>query len=187
MLRANGTWVAALTTSISQLEFAVKKLVAVLMVGLPMMAFAASNPDESFFKDAAQAGMAEVAAGHTAQEKGASQSVKDFGAMMVKDHTAANAKLKSIAASKGIELPDSPSMMQKAMNKKTDLHSGDSFDKDYIQGQIKAHKDTIELLQKEIDSGKDPEGKAFATQTLPKVKMHLDKITKIAAEAGVSP
>lgn len=164
-----------------------KTLLALLMVGLPFTSFAASNPDESFFKDAAQAGMAEVAAGRTAQEKGSSQAVKDFGAMMVKDHTAANAKLKKVAANKGVNLPDSPSIMQKAMNKKTDLHSGDSFDKDYIQGQIKAHKDTIELLQKEIESGKDPDGKAFATETLPKVKAHLDKITQIAAEAGVSP
>jgi putative membrane protein len=163
-----------------------RKLLALLIVGLPIVGFAASNPDESFFKDAAQAGMAEVAAGRTAQEKGSSQAVKDFGAMMVKDHSAANAKLKKIAVAKGVELPDSPSMMQKAMNKKTDLHSGDSFDKDYIQGQIKAHKDTIELLQKEIDGGKDPDAKAFATETLPKVKAHLEKITKIAADAGVS-
>ena len=44
----------------------------------------------------------------------------------------------------------------------------------------------IELLQKEIDGGKDPDAKAFATETLPKVKAHLDKITKIAADAGVS-
>jgi putative membrane protein len=174
------------SSKMSILESDMKKLIYLLLMGLPMISMAASNPDESFFKDAAQAGMAEVAAGHTAQEKGSSQAVKDFGAMMVKDHTAANAKLKKLAASKGVELPDSPSMMQKAMNKKTDMHSGDSFDKDYIQGQIKAHKDTIDLLQKEIDSGQDPEAKAFATQTLPKVKMHLDKIVKIASDAGVS-
>jgi len=163
-----------------------KKWFVPLMVGLPAAAFAASTPDESFFKDAAQAGMAEVSAGRTAEQKGTSPAVKEFAAMMVKDHSAANAKLKKIAMAKGVELPDSPSMMQKAMNKKTDLHSGASFDKDYIQGQIKAHKDTIELLQKEIDTGQDPQGKAFATETLPKVKAHLDKIMKIAADAGVS-
>jgi len=32
----------------------------------------------------------------------------------------------------------------------------------------------------------DPQGKAFATETLPKGKAHLDKIMKIAADAGVS-
>jgi putative membrane protein len=163
-----------------------KRLMAILLTGLPVVALAADNPDESFFKDAAQAGMAEVAAGHLAQSKGTSQAVKDFGAMMVKDHSAANAKLKKIAMAKGIELPDKPSLTQRAMNKKTDLHStGSSFDTDYIQEQIKAHKDTVDLLQKEIDSGKDPDAKMFAAETLPKVKAHLDKIDKIAADAGV--
>ena len=152
---------------------------------LPLVAFAADNPDESFFKKAAEAGMAEVAAGHLAQEKGTSAAVKDFGAMMVKDHTAANNKLKTIAAAKNVKLPDSPGLMNKAKEKKTDLKSGESFDKDYIKGQIKAHEETVELLQKEIDSGKDADAQAFAKETLPKVKTHLDKIKQIAASAGV--
>jgi putative membrane protein len=163
-----------------------KRLTLLALTALPLLAYGASNPDESFFKDAAKAGIAEVAAGKMAEEKGSNPAVKEFGAMMVKDHTAANAKLKSIATQKGVELPGSQGLMQKAMNKETDLHSGDSFDKDYIKGQIKAHKDTIDLLQKEVDSGQDPDAKAFAKSTLPKVKAHLDKITKIAADAGVS-
>ena len=68
------------------------KVAVWLMMAAPVLAFAA-NMDESFFKNAAEGGMAEVNAGQLAQTKGASQSVKDFGAMMVKDHTAANQKL----------------------------------------------------------------------------------------------
>ena len=156
-----------------------------LTCALPLAAFAASSPDESFYKKAAEAGMAEVAAGHMAQEKGTSADVKEFGAMMVKDHTAANTKLKTLAASKDVKLPDGPGMMNKAKEKKADMKSGDSFDKDYIKGQIAAHEDTIKLLQKEIDSGKDADAQAFAKETLPKVKAHLAKINAIAASAGV--
>ncbi len=162
-----------------------KAILFALACSLPLAAFAADNPDESFFKKAAEAGMAEVEAGHMAQEKGSSQAVKDFGAMMVKDHTAANNKLKKIAAAQNVKLPDSAGMMNKAKEKKADLKSGDSFDKDYIKGQIKAHEDTIELLQKEIDSGQDPQAQAFAKETLPKVKAHLEKINQIAASEGV--
>jgi putative membrane protein len=162
-----------------------KKLLLVLAVVVPVIAWSKDNPDESFFENAAQAGMAEVEAGKMAQSKATSPAVKEFAAMMVKDHSAANDKLMKIAMAKGVELPKGPSMMQKAKDKKTDMHSGESFDKDYIQGQIKAHEDTIELLQKEIDQGKDAEAKAFATETLPKVKMHLEKVNKLAADAGV--
>jgi putative membrane protein len=162
-----------------------KAAVFALLCSLPILALAATNPDEAFFKKAAEAGMAEVEAGHMAQQKGQSQAVKDFGAMMVKDHTAANNKLKTLATTKSIKLPKSEGMMNKTKEKTEDLHSGDSFDKSYIKGQIKAHEDTVELLQKEIDSGKDPDAQAFAKEVLPKVKMHLDKINKIAASEGV--
>jgi putative membrane protein len=162
-----------------------KRIIAAVICSLPLMALSKDNPDESFFKNAAEAGIAEVEAGKMAESKGTSAAVKEFAAMMVKDHSAANAKLKKIAMSKGLELPTEPGMMDKAKAKKTDMKSGDSFDKDYIQGQIKAHKDTVDLLQKEIESGKDPEARAFATDTLPTVKMHLQKIEQIAAAAGV--
>jgi putative membrane protein len=65
-----------------------------------------------------------------------------------------------------------------------DAKSGASFDKDYVNGQIKDHKDTIDLLKKEIATGQDPEAKAFASQTLPTVEAHLAKINQIAASMG---
>jgi putative membrane protein len=161
--------------------------VAALALCLPLVAVGKdANPDESFFKKAAEAGVAEVAAGQDAQAKGSSPAVKDFGAMMVRDHTAANNKLQSIAASKGVELPTQPGVKHKAMKKAMDMKSGDSFDKSYVKGQIKDHKDTIELLQNEIATGKDPEAKAWATQTLPTVQAHLDKVTQLAASLGSS-
>ncbi len=54
--------------------------------------------------------MAEVEAGNLARQKSNNAKVKDFAAMMVKDHTAANDTLKSLAASKNITLPSSPSV-----------------------------------------------------------------------------
>jgi putative membrane protein len=162
-----------------------KTAIFAMLCSLPLVALAADNPDESFFTKAAEAGMAEVEAGHVAQQKGSSQAVKDFGAMMVKDHTAANNKLKKIAMAKNVKLPSGPGMMNKAKEKTTDMHSGDNFDKAYIKSQIKAHEDTVALLQKEIDSGKDPDAQAFAKETLPTVKEHLAKINEIAASAGV--
>src|SRR5882762_5427502 len=47
--------------------------------------------------------------------------VKEFGAMMVTDHSAANDKLKSIAAKKNIKLPTSPSVAQMATKTKLEV------------------------------------------------------------------
>jgi putative membrane protein len=61
--------------------------------------------------------MSEVGAGKMAQTEANSPAVKEFAAMMVKDHSAANEKLEKIASAKGVKLPSSPSLMQKAMEK----------------------------------------------------------------------
>jgi len=156
-----------------------------LMLSLPMVALAASSPDASFYKGAAEGGMAEVDAGRLAQDKGNSQQVKDFGAMMVKDHSAANEKLQTLAASKSITLPTTASVGQMASKAKLDVLSGATFDKSYVKGQISAHRQTIALFRMEISSGQDADAKAFAVATLPTVKAHLKAITAIAADMGI--
>jgi len=145
----------------------------------------AGSPDSSFYKNAAEGGMSEVELGQLAQQKAANPSVKDFGAMMVKDHSAANDKLKALAASKQVSLPDSPSMMQKASKTKLNMMSGESFDKSYVKGMIDDHKQDIKEFQKEASEGKDPDARAFASATLPTLQMHLEKIQAIAAAAGI--
>jgi putative membrane protein len=163
-----------------------KRAWILLMLTAPVLVWAASNPDESFYKNAAEGGIFEVDAGKLAQDKGNSQQVKDFGAMMVKDHSAANEKLKTLAATKNIDLPTSASVGQIATKAKLNVLSGDTFDNSYITSQLKAHRATIALFRKEIASGQDADAKAFATATLPTLRAHLKAIDSIAANAGVS-
>src|SRR5262245_50387665 len=55
---------------------ALMKSVLIALLGtLPLAASAADNPDQSFYKKAAEAGMAEVQAGQMAQEKGMNPAV----------------------------------------------------------------------------------------------------------------
>jgi putative membrane protein len=156
-----------------------------LMLILPVAAIAASNPDALFYKDAAEGGIAEVAAGLLAQEKGNSQPVKDFGAMMVKDHSAANEQLQSLAASKNITLPTRTSVGRMATKAKLDVLSGDTFDRSYVKSQISAHRQTIDLFHKEMSFGQDADAKAFAAATLPTVRSHLKAIIAIATDMGI--
>ena len=139
----------------------------------------AAAPDASFYKTLAQGGIADVEAGKLAERNGADS--KDFGAMMVKDHSAANEQLKALAAGKGIDLPSSSSTSQMATKAKLEVMSGDTFDRSYVEDQVKAHRDTVELLKKEIAAGQDPDATAFAQKVLPTVESHLHAINPIAA------
>ncbi len=164
-----------------------RRMGLILLLAIPVTGLGAgSNPDSAFYKEAAEGGMAEVDMGALAEQKASNSSVKDFGAMMVKDHSAANDKLKAIAASKNVSLPTSASMGQMATETKLKALSGDTFDKSYIKGMIKDHETDIALFEKESASGQDPDAKAFAAATLPTLKTHLRKIKAIASAAGVT-
>jgi putative membrane protein len=162
-----------------------KRVLAFLILAAPLVAMA-DSPDASFYKKAAEGGISEVEAGNLAQSKSNSQQVKDFGAMMVKDHSAANDKLKALAATKDVTLPTTSSVGQMATKAKLEVLTGDTFDKSYVKNQVAAHQSTIALFRKEIATGQDPDAQAFAKATLPTLRSHLKAINAIAADEGAS-
>ena len=126
-----------------------------------------------FAVKAANGGMMEVQLGEYASKNASDKSVKDFGAMMVKDHTKANDELKSIATSKNIALP--ATVGQDMTDKMNDLmkKTGKDFDKAYMNSMVDDHKDDIDEFQKEADNSKDSTMKNFAAKTLPTLQKHL--------------
>jgi putative membrane protein len=154
-----------------------------LAAAVPFAALAAGNsPDASFYKAAAQGGLAEVDLGNLARERSTDPKVKDFAAMMVKDHSAANEKLEALASAKKVSLPSSGGAAEMATKAKLEALSGAAFDNSYIKSQLKAHSDTVALLKKEISTGQDAEAKAFAQSILPTVQSHLTAVRALAAE-----
>lgn len=140
-----------------------------------------SEADSKFAVDAASGGMTEVQLGKLAQQKAASQKVKDFAAMMVRDHTKANDELKALAMSKNITLPPAPGEDQMDHIKDLTEKSGKEFDKDYIDMMVKDHENTVDMFEKCSKDAKDADLQAFASKTLPTLKEHLDAVKKIKA------
>lgn len=132
-----------------------------------------------FVMKAAEGGLAEVAFGNLAQQAGKSQDVKDFGALMVKDHSKANDELKKIATDKNISLPNSLSSEHQTHLTEMGTLTGDEFDKHYMQMMVKDHDKDIELFESAGNNETDPEIKAFATKTLPTLKGHHEKAKAI--------
>ena len=156
-------------------------LVAILLIGsLPAPCVYAADADQSFLNKAAEGGLAEVDAGKLAQSKGASKEVRDFGAMMVADHSKANEKLKGVAARKNVKLPAELNETHKVMKRELEAASGQAFDAAYIKGQIADHEAVKELLAEEIQSGTDADAKTLAKEMLPTVKSHLSRAREIS-------
>jgi putative membrane protein len=138
-----------------------------------------ATKDQDFVKEAASGGLMEVELGKFAQQHATNQRVKNFGAMMVKDHSKANDELKTIASSKNIAL--SPTMENADNKKVTDLQNerGTDFDKKYIKEMVDDHEKDVDNFKKQAENGSDPEIKAFATKVLPILIAHQDSAKSI--------
>jgi len=126
-----------------------------------------------FAVKAANAGMAEVQLGKLAEEKGTAKGVKDFGAMMVKDHTKAGDELKRLASSKNITLPATVSNDTQKHIDDLSKKTGKDFDKDYVNMMVSDHKDAISLFEDAAKNSKDSTFKTFAVKTIPTLYKHL--------------
>ncbi|MXV52724.1 DUF4142 domain-containing protein [Pedobacter sp. HMF7647] len=135
--------------------------------------------DSEFMTKAASGGMLEVELGKLAQEKGASSRVKNFGAMMVKDHTKAGDELQVLAKTKNVTLPQTLGKDHQDMFDKLKNEKGIDFDKEYMKMMVSDHKEDIEEFNDAAKEGKDADVKAFASKTLPVLTMHLDSAKAI--------
>ena len=84
-----------------------------------------------------------------------------------------------------MQLPTGISVTQKTSNKLLESKSGESFDKSYVSKLLKDHKSDIQAFEKEANSGTDPDVKAFAKKTLPKLQEHLREAESLARQLGV--
>lgn len=137
------------------------------------------NDVKDFSKDAAQGGMMEVQLGNIAMQNGGAKEVKDFGKMMVDDHTKINDQLKDLAARKNVDLPASVSDKQQKDIDKLSKETGKKFDKDYVSMMVKDHKDDIDAFKKAQDKISDSDFKDFISGALPTLQKHLEAIESI--------
>lgn len=137
------------------------------------------NKASEFVVKAADGGMLEVELGKMAAERGMRQEVKDFGNMMVKDHSALNDKLKSIAVSKNIVLPTALSSENQEHMDELAKKNGKDFDKAYIDLMHEDHKDDIDDFEDAVKNIKDADINNFATNALPILQKHADRCSAI--------
>lgn len=146
------------------------------------LVFAADKIDaDDFVEEVSAKGVAEVEGAKLALEKSTSPDVQAFAQKMISDHTAANMELAGIASRKNLEVSDEAELTTKAKKFVLEQRDGQSFDEAYANNQVEAHKDTIELFQQAAVSD-DAEIAAFAKQTLPKLKHHLQMAETLAAK-----
>jgi putative membrane protein len=143
------------------------------------VASSASEDDSKFAVAAASDGLAEVELGHLAEQKSADPKVKEFGSMMVTDHSKANDELSALAKSKNITLPPVPGEDEQKVKNDLAGKSGKDFDKAYIDEMVDDHHKDVKLFEDAKSTVKDPDLLTFIDKTLPVLKKHLQHVESI--------
>lgn len=142
---------------------------------------ALDSKTSDFSKEAANGSLMEVELGQLAQQQAVTQRVKDFGAMMVRDHNKANEDLKNAVSGKITLSSTIPDQYQKHV---TDLREekGLEFDKEYIKKMVDDHETTIKKFEEIAKDANDPAVRDFAKNTLPTLYTHLDSAKAIRTD-----
>jgi putative membrane protein len=128
---------------------------------------------QSFATQAAVIGKAEIELGQLAAQKSQDKKVREFAERMVKDHQAADAKLKKIAAQANLKLPQSLDAEHDMLKQKLSGLEGEAFDREYAKAMAKGHDKAVALFESASQATQLPaELKEFAAATLPTLKEH---------------
>ena len=138
-----------------------------------------SNQDREFARNATFSNLAEIEMGELAASKGNLEAVRDFGQMMVTEHTTAQSRLETIADSLNVEIPDTLQPDHKAMYEQLSALSGEAFDSAYIVSQVAAHEQAEQIFKKQDDDGDNDALEDYAEENRPHIRMHLERAREI--------
>lgn len=135
---------------------------------------------QPFFRQALQAGVADVAAARSAQLRAASAELRAFAQQMEHEHGEHNLEL---AQAGGLELPG-PDARQQAALQAIEKQQGAAYDQAWLAHMARCHRNAIRLYEREL--GQDGAGGPLAEEMLPRLRAHSDRIAQLQQAGSAS-
>ena len=138
---------------------------------------------QSFASQAAVIGKAEIELGQIALKNTQDENVRKYADRMVKDHSAADKKLKAIAAKENIQLPQSLDPEHESLKMRLQGMTGEQFDREYAKAMAKGHDKAVALFEAASQQPQmSGELKQFAATTLPTLQQHKEMAHSLHGE-----
>jgi putative membrane protein len=136
--------------------------------------------DSGFVADMMTDSQSEIALAKLAQEKATNPKVKEFAAMMIRDHTKAGGELKALAASAGIDASVHADADHDAdLSNRLAKLSGAEFDREYMDAMVDNHEKAVNDAEERAEDADNDHVKQWANKTLPTLKQHLELAKQI--------
>lgn len=143
-----------------------------------------SPVDGLFAREAAEMNATEIELSQHAVKNATTPAVKAFAQKMIDDHKAAGDKLKTIADSMDVDLPDSMDSAHSTFKDSLDSLKGPDYERAYVQAMVTDHALAVALFKDEAQNGNNAQLKQFAQETLPTLKQHEADAIKLNGAAG---
>jgi putative membrane protein len=149
-------------------------------IGLAASAMAAGPTDPQIAAIVVTANQVDIDAGKLAETKGSTQEVKDFGKLMVTDHSGVNKSAKDLVTK--LHVTPEPNDTSKSLQKGGDENmaalkklSGAAFDKAYVDHEVAYHQAVLDAVDNTlIPSAQNAELKALLVKVRPAFVAHLE-------------
>jgi putative membrane protein len=139
--------------------------------------------DSAFLVAAAETDLMEIEIGKLAQTKGTDPGVKEFGKMLVADHSKSAEDTKPLADKLQVSLPTSITEKGKEhYNELNDKKAGQEFDEKFSEMMVKGHEEAVSKMQDAAEKANNPEIRAWAANMVPTLKMHLEHAKGLKAK-----
>jgi putative membrane protein len=137
--------------------------------------------DKQFATDAALKGLATIELGKLAIQKGSDKKIKNFGTLLIKQHTKIDKRLRKTTDEKKIPVPAAiDSATQKDLAKLSE-NSGKAFDKAFLNFMINHHETDIKFFEYASKHVADKDLKKQASKTLLILHRHQYALNGIKA------
>jgi putative membrane protein len=145
-----------------------------------------SHDTGAFVSNAGQGDMLEIEEAKLVQTRSKNAEVKAFAKMMASDHAAMSKAMGPLITAAGKTPPTELDQRRKGFVDNLRAAKDADFDKVYIDQQVDAHKEALDLMQGYGDNGPDAGLKAAASKATAKVQAHLDHARAIQAKLSAS-
>lgn len=131
--------------------------------------------DTEFLLAAASSNELEVQLGQLAAQQGSSDAVKQYGQMMVDQHTAAIQEQSAVNTQLDVRPSAAIMPMHQDLVDRLKDKTGPDFDKRYLNVMQTAHKLDITMFEAKEKRADNPAVQALAAKTLPTLRAHLEE------------
>ncbi len=142
------------------------------------------SPESELLSKMHMANQMDIKAGQLAESKGTTQAIRNFGALLVRDHSYADKRIINLAKQQGVQLMEMPMPkfpdekqkmdMQKQMMVGLEQAQGADFDRQFVQFNLKAHEMAVNMVSMGSEQLKPSPVKTLTNKMVPILKQYGD-------------